>query len=158
MSLVDKSTYTALLAMFRVRPRASALGRADVAERLLTECQLKTDLRGVQSLLRQFETETGIAIIPETCGYWTLTVNSTPEEFSAAARVANTLAAHGKSELDRAAKIAHAVDRLQAKKNKSRKISLAEAREIAKNISRKARERRQKYFDEESERQERLFT
>ena len=98
---MDRSTYTAMLAMFRERPRNGALSRESIQNKLFDLCKIKICYRDIQTLIGMLQAD-GLRIISEKRGYWTLSDNATAEEIEAANHAATTLRAHAESELSHA--------------------------------------------------------
>lgn len=99
---MDRSTYTALVSLFRNRPRGLAISRADLQARLIEMCGMEIHLRELQRLLDEVTMQEHWCIVSETRGYWRLDENATAEDIAAAEHSVNTLRAHAQAEMDKA--------------------------------------------------------
>lgn len=99
---MDRSVYTALSTLFSERPRALAISRAELRERLIELCGVDVHTREIQILVDRLAMQENWCIISETRGYWRLDEYAAAEDIAAAEHSVNTLRAHAQSELDKA--------------------------------------------------------
>lgn len=99
---MDRSTYTALVSLFRNRPRDLAISRVELQARLIELCGVEVHVRDLQRLLDDVAMHEHWCIVSETRGYWRLDDNASAEDIAAAEHSVNTLRAHAQSELDKA--------------------------------------------------------
>lgn len=99
---MDRSTYPALVTLFRNRPRTLAISRAELRERLIELCGVDVHTREIQILVDRLATQENWCIISETRGYWRLDENASTDDIRAAEHSVNTLRAHAQAEMDKA--------------------------------------------------------
>ncbi|MBU0691520.1 hypothetical protein KKH18_06870 [bacterium] len=99
---MDRSVYTALIGLFRDRPRELAIKRADIQARLRELCGVEVHVRDIQSLVDHIAASEHWCIISEARGYWRLSERASAEELEAAEHSVNTLRAHAEAELEKA--------------------------------------------------------